>query len=341
MWDFLQNEILGMKWLHLLILRGVEAAGLRESKLGGAVAFFLFDIIKISVLLCVLIFLISLIQSFFPPEKSRKIMGRFGGFGSRVIGALLGTVTPFCSCSSIPIFMGFTAAGLPLGVTFSFLISSPMVDLGSLVVLMSVFGWKTAVLYVVFGLVIAVAGGSLIERLHLEGEIADFIVNARNGGKCWSCGNGGQAELPEMTFSMKERVKSAFDKMLETLKKLFPYILAGVALGAFIHNWIPEGWITSALGSKNPFGVLIAVLCGVPMYADIFGCIPIAEALLFKGAALGVVLSFMLAVTTWSLPSLGMLSKAVKPKLLAIFTAICVVGIIAAGYLFNVVQGVM
>lgn len=332
MWDFFQNEILGMKWLHLLIQRGVAAAGLSvESKLGGAVAFFLFDIIKISVLLCMLIFLISLIQSFFPPEKSRKIMGRFGGFGSRVIGALLGTVTPFCSCSSIPIFMGFTAAGLPLGVTFSFLISSPMVDLGSLVVLMSVFGWKTAVLYVVFGLVIAVAGGSLIERLHLEGEIADFIRNARNGG---------QTELPEMTFTMKERVKSAFDKMLETLKKLFPYILAGVALGAFIHNWIPEGWITSALGSKNPFGVLIAVLCGVPMYADIFGCIPIAEALLFKGAALGVVLSFMMAVTTLSLPSLVMLSKAVKSKLLAIFTAICVVGIIAAGYLFNVVQSV-
>lgn len=321
-----------MKWLYALIRRGVEAAGLSvESKPGGAVAFFLFDIIKISLLLCVLIFLISLIQSFFPPEKSRKIMGRFGGFGSRVIGALLGTVTPFCSCSSIPIFMGFTAAGLPLGVTFSFLISSPMVDLGSLVVLMSVFGWKTAVLYVVFGLVIAVAGGSLIERLHLEGEIADFILNARNGG---------QAELPEMTFTMKERVKSAFDKMLETLKKLFPYILAGVALGAFIHNWIPEVWITSALGSKNPFGVLIAVLCGVPMYADIFGCIPIAEALLFKGAALGVVLSFMMAVTTLSLPSLVMLSKAVKPKLLAIFTAICVVGIIAAGYLFNVVQSV-
>ena len=331
-----------MKWLYALIRRGVEAAGLSVgSKLGGAVAFFLFDIIKISVLLCVLIFLISLIQSFFPPEKSRKIMGRFGGFGSRVIGALLGTVTPFCSCSSIPIFMGFTAAGLPLGVTFSFLISSPMVDLGSLVVLMSVFGWKTAVLYVVFGLVIAVAGGSLIERLHLEGEIADFIRNARNGGKCGSCGNGGQAELPEMTFSMKERVKSAFDKMLETLKKLFPYILTGVALGAFIHNWIPERWITSAFGSKNPFGGLIAVLCGVPMYADIFGCIPIAEALLFKGAALGVVLSFMMAVTTLSLPSLVMLSKAVKPKLLAIFTAICVVGIIAAGYLFNVVQGVM
>ena len=223
-------------------------------------------------------------------------MGRFGGFGSRVIGALLGTVTPFCSCSSIPIFMGFTAAGLPLGVTFSFLISSPMVDLGSLVVLMSVFGWKTAVLYVVFGLVIAVAGGSLIERLHLEGEIADFILNARNGGKCGSCGNGGQAELPEMTFTMKERVKAAFDKMLETLKKLFPYILTGVALGAFIHNWIPERWITSALGSKNPFGVLIAVLCGVPMYADIFGCIPIAEALLFKGAALGVVLSYILVI---------------------------------------------
>ncbi|MGN0739170.1 MAG: permease [Treponema sp.] len=333
MWDFIQNEILGMKWLYVLIRHGVAAAGLSvESKIGGAVAFFLFDIIKISVLLCVLIFLISLIQSFFPPEKSRKIMGRFGGFGSRVIGALLGTVTPFCSCSSIPIFMGFTAAGLPLGVTFSFLISSPMVDLGSLVVLMSVFGWKTAVLYVVFGLVIAVAGGSLIERLHLEDEIADFIRNA---------GNCPQAELPEQTVTMKDRAKSAFDKMHETLWKLFPYILAGVALGAFIHNWIPERWISAALGNKNPFGVLLAVACGIPMYADIFGCIPIAEALLFKGAALGVVLSFMMAVTTLSLPSLVMLSKAVKPRLLAVFTAICIVGIVAAGYVFNAVQGVM
>lgn len=329
-WDFIQNQLLGMKWLTVLIQKLLIACGLDvTTRLGGSLVFFLMDVIKISILLCVLIFIISYIQTFFPPEKSRKIMGRFGGMGARIIGALLGTVTPFCSCSSIPIFMGFTAAGLPLGVTFSFLISSPMVDLGSLVLLMSIFGWKVAVLYVLFGLVIAVAGGTLIEHLHMEEQIAEFIRNTK------------ASELPEMEITWKDRMHTAWSQVVSTYKRLIPYILVGVLIGAFIHNWIPEQWIETALGNNNPFGVVLAVICGVPMYADIFGCIPISEALLAKGALLGVVLSFMMAVTTLSFPSIVMLSKAVKPKLLGIFIAICVAGIIAVGYLFNFLQGIL
>lgn len=329
-WDFIQNQILGMKWLNGLIEKLLTFFGLDVgSLLGGTVAFFFMDLIKISILLCVLIFIISFIQTFFPPEKSKKIMGRFGGLGARIIGALLGTVTPFCSCSSIPIFMGFTAAGLPLGVTFSFLISSPMVDLGSLVLLMSIFGWKVAVLYVIFGLVIAVLGGTLIEHLHMEDQIADFIRNTK------------AADLPEMEITFKDRIKTAGSQVLFTYKRLIVYILAGVLIGAIIHNWIPEEWIVGALGNNNPLGVVLATICGVPMYADIFGCIPISEALLGKGALLGVVLSFMMAVTTLSFPSLVMLSKAVKPKLLGLFVAICVGGIVGVGYLFNFLQGVI
>ena len=329
-WDFIQNQILGMKWLNglvqnLLTLWGIDVT----SRLGGSISFFIYDLIKISILLFVLVFIISYVQSYFPPEKSKKIMGRFKGLWARIIGALLGTVTPFCSCSSIPLFMGFTTAGLPLGVTFSFLISSPMVDLGSLVLLTSIFGWKIAVSYVIVGLVIAVLGGTIIEKLHLENQVADFIRNAKNINTV----------LPSDELSQKERFKSALDSVLKTLKKVFPYILIGVAIGAVVHNWIPQKWIENILGSKNPFGVILAAVCGVPMYADIFGCIPIAESLLAKGALLGVVLSFMMAVTTLSLPSMVMLSKAIKPKLLGVFVSICTLGIIIVGYVFNLVQG--
>ena len=329
-WDFIQNQILGMKWLNglvqnLLTLLGIDVT----SRLGGSISFFIYDVIKISILLFVLVFIISYVQSYFPPEKSKKIMGRFKGLGARIIGALLGTVTPFCSCSSIPLFMGFTTAGLPLGVTFSFLISSPMVDLGSLVLLTSIFGWKIAVSYVIVGLVIAVLGGTIIEKLHLENQVADFIRNAKNINTV----------LPSDELSQKERFKSALNSVLQTLKKVFPYILIGVAIGAIIHNWIPHKWIENLLGSKNPFGVILAAVCGIPMYADIFGCIPIAESLLAKGALLGVVLSFMMTVTTLSLPSMIMLSKAIKPKLLGVFVSICTLGIIIVGYVFNLVQG--
>ena len=326
-WDFIQNQLLGMKWLNKLIGMGLSALGLDiTGRIGGSIQFFLYDVIKITVLLCFLILFISYIQSYFPPERSKKILGRFHGIWANIIAALLGTVTPFCSCSSIPLFIGFTSAGLPLGVTFSFLISSPMVDLGSLLLLSSIFGWKIAVAYVVVGLMIAVAGGTLIEKLHMEKYVESFIKSAS------------AVDVESPTLSQKERLVYAKDQMLSTFKKVFPYILVGVGIGAVIHNWIPEHWIEAVLGSDNPFGVILATVIGVPMYADIFGTIPVAEALLSKGAQLGTILSFMMAVTTLSLPSLIMLRKAVKPKLLALFIGICTIGIILVGYLFNAFQ---
>lgn len=331
MWSFIQEQILGMKWLNSLIGKLISAIGFdTESRIGGSIQFFIYDTIKIVVLLCVLIFIISYIQSYFPPERSRKIMGRFHGIGANIVGALLGTVTPFCSCSSIPIFMGFTSAGLPLGVTFSFLISSPMVDLGSLVLLISIFGVKIAVVYVLLGLIIAVIGGTIIERLHMEDQIADFIRNSNSSV---------DIEAPDL--SIKDRIIYAKDQVLSTFKKVFPYILIGVSIGAVIHNWIPESWVETILGDRNPFGVILATLVGVPMYADIFGTIPIAEALLSKGALLGTILSFMMAVTTLSLPSIIMLKRAIKAKLLWTFIAICIVGIIIVGYGFNVLQSLL
>ena len=316
-----------MHWLNRLIGIIVEAVGLDPtSRIGGSVQFFFYDTIKIMVLLGILIFVISYIQSYFPPERTKKILGRFKGIGANCVAALLGTVTPFCSCSSIPLFIGFTSAGLPLGVTFSFLISSPMVDLGSLVLLMSIFGWKVAVAYVVLGLVIAVIGGTMIEKLHLENEVEEFIRK------------GKAMDMPQEELHFKDRMKYAWEQVVETAKKVFPYVLVGVGIGAFIHNWIPEEFIVKLLGSNNPFGVILATVAGVPMYADIFGTIPIAEALLAKGAQLGVVLSFMMGVTTLSVPSMIMLRKAIKPKLLGIFVAICTVGIIIVGYFFNTIQ---
>lgn len=329
-WYFFQNEILGMAWLKRLVAMLLNFFGLDTSgKIGGSVLFFIYDMIKIMVLLGFLIFIISYIQSYFPPERTKKILGRFHGIGANCAAALLGTVTPFCSCSSIPLFIGFTSAGLPLGVTFSFLISSPMVDLGSLVLLMSIFGWKVAVVYVVVGLVIAVAGGTLIEKLHLENQVEEFIRNAK------------AIDTPQEELHFRERAKYAAEQVLGTAKKVFPYVLIGVGIGAVIHNWIPEDFVVKILGDNNPFGVIIAAIAGVPMYADIFGTIPIAEALLAKGALLGVVLAFMMGVTTLSLPSMIMLRKAVKPKLLGIFIAICTIGIITVGYFFNVIQNII
>lgn len=326
-WTFFQDEILGMQWLNRLIGSTLETCGFDTTgRMGASVQFFIYDMIKIMVLLGVLILLISYIQSYFPPERTKRILGRFHGVWANIIAALLGTVTPFCSCSSIPLFIGFTSAGLPLGVTFSFLISSPMVDLGSLVLLMSIFGWKVAITYVVVGLVIAVVGGTLIEKLHLETQVEEYIRNGKT------------IDLPQNELRFAHRMKYAWEQVVSTAKKVFPYVLAGVGIGAIIHNWIPQQLIVTALGSNNPFGVILATLAGVSMYADIFGTIPIAEALLAKGALLGVVLSFMMGVTTLSLPSMIMLRKAVKPKLLGIFIAICTVGIILVGYFFNFIQ---
>ena len=326
-WDFIQDQILGMKWLNELIGSSLSMLGLDVSgRIGGSVQFFIYDVLKITMLLCFLILVISYIQSYFPPERSKCILGRFHGIWANIVSALLGTVTPFCSCSSIPLFIGFTSAGLPLGVTFSFLISSPMVDLGSLVLLMSIFGAKVAIIYVVVGLIIAVVGGTIIEKLHLEKHVESFIMSA----------GGVDIESPDLT--QRERVTYAKEQMLGTFKKVLPYILVGVGIGALIHNWIPESWIEAILGSNNPFGVILATSVGVPMYADIFGTIPVAEALLSKGAQLGTILSFMMAVTTLSLPSMIMLRKAVKPKLLALFIGLCTAGIIIVGYLFNAFQ---
>lgn len=326
-WEFIQDQVLGMKWLNKMIGSMLSSLGLDISgRVGGSVQFFIYDVVKITVLLCFLIFMISYIQSYFPPERSKRILGRFHGIGANIISALLGTVTPFCSCSSIPLFIGFTSAGLPLGVTFSFLISSPMVDLGSLILLMSIFGTKVAIIYVVVGLVIAVVGGTLIEKMHMEPYVEEFIKTA------------GSVDIESPYMTKKERLIYAKEQVAATFTKVFPYILIGVGIGAMIHNWIPESWVEAVLGSNNPIGVILATLVGIPMYADIFGTIPVAEALLFKGAQLGTILSFMMAVTTLSLPSIIMLRKAVKLRLLGLFIGICAGGIILVGYFFNAIQ---
>lgn len=322
---------LKMEWLNTGVGCILTQLGLDlDTRLGASIQFFFYDVLKITILLTVLIFSISYIQSYFPPKISKEILSRFKGFWAYLLSALLGTVTPFCSCSSIPLFIGFTSSGLPLGVTFAFLISSPMVDLGSLVLLASIFGFKIAITYVVLGLVIAVVGGAIIQKLHMEKYIEESVFKkeeSRRGKKI------------EVTLNQKDRLFIARLETKHTFKKVFPYILIGVGIGAAIHNWIPEAWVLSILGSKNPFGVILASLVGIPMYADIFGTIPIAESLLAKGAQLGTVLSFMMAVTTLSLPSLIMLKKAIKTRLLIVFIAVCTIGIIAVGYLFNSLQG--
>ena len=323
-WNFFQNQILGMKWLNVVIGDGLSALGLDiTSRLGGSIQFFLYDTIKILILLSVLIFIISYIQSFFPPERTKKILGRFHGIKANILSALLGTITPFCSCSSIPLFIGFSNAGLPVGVTFSFLISSPLVDLGALVLLMSVFGTKIALTYVVVGLVLAVIGGTIIDKLHMEDQVVRFI----------NTGATVDIEAPEL--SKKERMIYAAEQVQATVKKVFLYILVGVGIGALIHNWIPTEIIQKILGTNNPFSVLIATVVGVPMYADIFGTIPIAEALLSKGVGVGTILSFMMGVTALSLPSMIMLTKVVKNKLLITFIGIVTIGIIFIGYFLN------
>ena len=324
---FLQEQLLGMRWLNQLVGNLLQAIGIDlESRIGASVQFFIYDIIKIFILLSVLIFSISYIQSFFPPERTKKILGRFHGIGANTLAALLGTVTPFCSCSSIPLFIGFTSAGLPLGVTFSFLISSPLVDLGSLVMLTGSFGSKVALAYVLVGLVLAVLGGTLIERLHLENDVEEFIRNA------------GRVDLESPQMSVRDRLSYAKTQVASTVRKVAPYVLVGVAIGALIHNFIPQAFVEELLGAEHWYSVPLATLIGIPMYADIFGTIPIAESLFVKGAGLGTVLSFMMGVTALSLPSMVMLRKAVKPRLLAVFFGVVAVGIMLIGFFFNAIS---
>lgn len=325
---FIQDQILGMKWLQALIGQLLERLGLELSlNWVGALQFFIYDFIKILILLSILIFLISYIQSYFPPERTKRILGKFNGLLAKVIAALLGTVTPFCSCSSIPIFIGFTSAQVPLGVSFSFLISSPMVDLGSIVLLMSIFNAKVGLAYVILGLVVAVIGAYIIQALKMDDQVEDFIRQIKP-----------LQENEEEAITQKARWAYAFEQVKITIDKVAPYVLIGVGIGALIHNFIPQAWVESLLGGSHWYSVPLATLVGVPMYADIFGTIPIAESLLAKGAGLGTVLSFMMAVTTLSLPSMIMLRRAIKPKLLAAFIAIVTVGIILVGYFFNAFQ---
>jgi hypothetical protein len=324
---FIQNQVLAMKWLNELIGKFLTTIGLDiNGKIGGSLQFFIYDTIKIFILLSILIFIISYIQSFFPPERTKKILGKFNGITANTLAALLGTVTPFCSCSSIPLFIGFSSAGLPVGVTFSFLISSPLVDLGSLILLMSIFGAKVAVAYVIVGLVLAVAGGTLIQKLGMDKYVEDFIKAA------------GSVDIEEQELTKKERMIYAKEQVQATVKKVYLYVFIGVGIGAIIHNVIPANIIQTILGSNNPFSVILATVVGIPMYADIFGTIPIAEALYAKGVGLGTILSFMMGVTALSLPSMIMLRKAVKPKLLGVFVGIVTVGIIIIGYSFNALQ---
>jgi uncharacterized membrane protein YraQ (UPF0718 family) len=329
-WNFISDQILGMKWLSTLIWKLIIAIGGNfeeatwQYKVESSVQFFVYDFIKIGILLCLLIFAISYVQSYFPPERTKKILGRFHGIGANIIGALLGTVTPFCSCSSIPIFIGFTRAGLSSGVTFSFIISSPLVDLGSLMLLVGFFGWPIAIAYVVVGLILAVIGGTLIEKTGLGKNVEDFVLKGQS-----------TVDIESPSLTRKDRIIYSRDQMWQTYKKVFWFIVIGVGIGCIIHNAIPAEWVESLLGSDTWYGVLLATVIGVPMYADIFGTLPIAEALYSKGAGLGTILSFMMSVTALSLPSLIMLRKAVKPKLLISFIIVVVIGIIIIGYLFN------
>lgn len=323
--SFLNDQLLKMNWLSELVRLLVERVfGLSTNeRLGGSIQFFIYDTIKIFILLSVLIFIISYIQSYFPPERTKKILGSIKGIKGNILGALLGTITPFCSCSSIPIFIGFTSAGLPLGITFSFLISSPLVDLGSLMILMSFFGAKVAIAYVIVGLILAVVGGTIIDKLGMEKYVESYVKEIENV----------DGEIIELTY--KERISYSKEQVASIIRKVWLYVLIGVGIGAAIHNWVPQNLIETVVGSKNPFAVVLATIVGIPMYADIFGTIPIAEALVGKGVPLGTVLSFMMAVTALSLPSIIMLSKVVKRKLLYVFVSIVAVGIIIIGYAFN------
>lgn len=323
--QWINNEILKMNWLSNLVKLLLEKVfGLSISdRIGGSIHFFIYDTIKIFILLSVLIFLISYIQSYFPPERTKKILGRIKGVKGNILGALLGTITPFCSCSSIPIFIGFTSAGLPLGITFSFLISSPLVDLASLLILMSFFGAKIAIAYVLVGLILAVVGGTIIDKLNMESYVEGYVREIES------------PDIDPIELTKKERISYGKDQVKEIIQRVWLYVIIGVGIGAAIHNWIPQSVIEKVIGGNNPFAVILATLVGIPMYADIFGTLPIAEALFGKGVGIGTVLSFMMAVTALSLPSMIMLGKVVKPKLLAIFVTIVSIGIMIIGYLFN------
>ncbi|MES2967689.1 MAG: permease [Pseudomonadota bacterium] len=323
---WMNDQLLRMQWLSDLVTSGVRAVGLDPaSRIGGSVQFFVYDVIKIFILLSVLIFVISYVQSYYPPERTRRILGGRSGIGANALGALLGTITPFCSCSSIPLFIGFTAAGLPLGVTFSFLISSPLVDLASVILLASIFSWPVALAYVGVGLLVAIIGGTIIGKLGMEGQVAGFVRNV-------------PVMDADQSLTRADRVRFARDQVADIVHKVWPYVLIGVGIGAAIHNWAPAGAIGALLGQDKWWAVPVATLVGIPMYADIFGTLPIAEALVGKGVGLGTVLAFMMSVTALSLPSLILLKRVVKLPLLATFTGVVTAGILTIGFTFNAIS---
>ena len=327
MFDFFMQEVLGMHWLSELVwLVLMDMGASQASPVWGSVHFFIYDTIKISIMLVSLIFFISYIQSYFPPERTKRILTGFTGVKGAAIAALLGTVTPFCSCSSIPIFIGFTRAGLPLGMTFAFLISSPMVDVASMLMLMSFFGSEFAVIYVVVGLLLAIGGGLLLNAMKMEKYIKRYDNPIR------------EFYSESEYFNQRQRIGYACNDTRIIVKNVFPYVLAGVAIGAFLHNWVPQEWILAVLGKGNIFSVPLATLIGIPIYADIFGAIPIAEALYLASVPAGTILALMMAITTLSLPSLIMLSKVLERRLLFTFIGIVAAGIILIGYLFNLLM---
>lgn len=329
--QWLNDQILRMEWLYNLVRLLVESVlGLEiQSRIGGSLHFFVYDVIKIFILLSVLIFVISYVQSFFPPERTKKILGRFNGITANILGALLGTVTPFCACSSIPLFIGFTNAGISIGVTFSFLISSPLVDLASVILLASIFNWKIAIAYVVVGLILAVIGGTIISKAKLEEYVEPFVF----GNK--------MPDTETETLTVRDRAGYAKEQVAAIIKRVWIYVLIGVGIGAAIHNWIPENIISAVLGQDKWYSVLLATVVAVPMYSDIFGTLPIAEALVLKGVGIGTALSFMMGVIALSLPSMVMLKRVVKTKLLVIFAGLVTLGIIIIGYVFNAFGGAL
>ena len=324
--NFFSEQILGMRWLSDLVSKFIDLFKISNLKISDSLHFFIYDTIKIFVLLFTLIFMISYIQSYFPPERTSKILGKMKGIKGNILGALFGTITPFCSCSSIPLFIGFTSSGLPVGVTFSFLISSPLVDLASVFILMSFFGPKVAIAYVLVGLILAVVGGTLIDKLGLEKYVEPFVLKLRDKQ---------MDVVDDIELSKKERVNFSLTQVKDIFNKVWIYVLVGVLIGAIIHNWIPADVVQTVIGKDNPFSVILAVLVGIPMYADIFGTLPIAEALFLSGVPVGTILAFMMAVTALSLPSIILISKVIKKQLIYFFVGYVSIGIIIIGYLFN------
>ncbi len=326
MLTWFNDQFLKMQWLY----DGVEwlvvnVFGLSlNDRIGASIHFFIYDVIKIYILLVVIVYGISYIQSYFPPERTREALKNVKGLFGNFLGALFGTLTPFCSCSSIPLFIGFTNAGLPLGVTFSFLICSPLVDIASVLLISSFFGVRIAMIYVLTGMTLAIVGGWVIGSLKMEKHVEPFVYN------------NVMVQLDEQKLTRKERHQFSVEQALDIFKKTWVYVIVGVAIGAAIHNWIPEQWILLVLGQDKWYSVLLATAVGIPMYASLFGTLPIATALVAKGVGIGTVLAFMMSVTVLSLPSIIMLKNVVKTKLLILFVTYVSLGILLIGYVFNI-----